>query len=326
MNNKINLVLASDQNYVKLLAPCIISILYNKKPTTEYNIYILESGISDFHKQKIKELEKFNNINNCTINFIDMAKEHPYLLKQPIKSLYWTAATIYMLAIPKLFAHLERVLCLDVDMIIKGDLLDLYNQNFEDNYCACVCWLPLTYKNTKLEDGSVIQEEYSLNSGVMLFNIPKIIADNKDKELLDFSLYSIRLPACPDQDILARVFNSKIKNIDEKYNTPVFDEDTLSRCSKEYKQELFTIFKDAIIIHYLYRIKPCNFKKLHKLNPYSVQAFFKYYQQSYLKFNFIQFKILWLTSAIKRLRRRLIGIKTIDNKKVLYIGKLQVKL
>ena len=59
-NKKINLVLASDQNYVKLLVPCIISVLYNKKPSTEIDIYILESGISNFDKQKIKELETFN--------------------------------------------------------------------------------------------------------------------------------------------------------------------------------------------------------------------------------------------------------------------------
>ncbi|MGV3278045.1 glycosyltransferase family 8 protein [Rickettsiales bacterium LUAb2] len=344
MNNKINLVLASDQNYVKLLVPCIISILYNKKPTTEYDIYILESGISDFHKQKIKELEKFNNINNCTINFINIKEAFSSLVLNNNKCSQYTSAILYRLAIPQLFKELDKILYLDVDMIIRDDLLNFYNQDFEDNYIASYKKpITLGYKSeiTKYQgeslqisevflkmgaDENILDEEKSnyINSATVLFNISKIILDKKDIEIINKCLEYKDALTFVDQDILVAVFKNKIKNISDLYNFWLFNQDEYNDKLKAYKVEYIKKLNNAIIYHYGQALKPFKLNKLYKITSY--KEFYKYYQMSYLKINLVKLQLIFLIASIKRLRRQFSGIKSINGKKVFYIGKLQIKL
>ena len=56
--SKINVCLASDNNYIPYASVVIASILLNSKKEDDLNIYILEGGISQKNREKVLSLKK----------------------------------------------------------------------------------------------------------------------------------------------------------------------------------------------------------------------------------------------------------------------------
>ena len=74
--SKIPVVLISDDNFIMPTCVAITSLIVNKKPETEYDIYIIMAECSDESYAKIKELHSthgmyfgHDHINNYVINY-----------------------------------------------------------------------------------------------------------------------------------------------------------------------------------------------------------------------------------------------------------------
>ena len=345
-NNKINLVLASDQNYVKLLVPCIISILYNKKPTTEIDIFILDGGISEFDKQKIKELKSFNNINNCTINFIDMTQQDykNLVINDDAIRKRFSSTILYRMFIPKLFSYLDRILYLDADSIVNDDLLDFYNQSFNKNYAVAPIYnygsdpyskkyieTQVQYKNKVVTIKDILLEMgvcnnlNALSSCIILYNIEQILQDNKEQELIEKCLKYKDHVSFIDGDALSAVFRDKVKDIDSNYYFLIFDIDEYNSWNELEQKLYFNDFKKAIIQHFTQKHKPHHLFKLYKLIPFSYYHFYYYHQMSYLRINPIKLNLIFLWAKVKRFRRLLSGTRFEANgKKVFYFLWLEI--
>lgn len=119
----------------------------------------------------------------------------------------------------------DRILWLDGDIIVNGDISGFYKSDFEDNYyIAC--------EDLAISRGK-IQEEYDnlgwdsskiyVNSGVLLVNLDKLRSDKiTRKDIAEFALANREKLHYPDQYILNAMFHDKIKLADEfKYNCQV---------------------------------------------------------------------------------------------------------
>ena len=93
----------------------------------------------------------------------------------------------------------NKVLYLDVDTIVTGDISELWYTNIYDNYIAAVP-----------ECG-----EY-YNSGVMLMNLEYMRKHNSSEALCSF--LESRIYTFPDQEAINNVFAGKIRKLPPKFN------------------------------------------------------------------------------------------------------------
>ena len=109
--------------------------------------------------------------------------------------------TYYQYLLVDVFKELDRILYLDVDIVVNGDLAPLWNTNLTGFYCAGVVDFKCDKNGHKYVLGMTDNHIY-VNSGVLLHNLEKIRADKKAQELFadTFNLKDIIKYA--DQDVI----------------------------------------------------------------------------------------------------------------------------
>ena len=244
MASKLNICLSSDNNYVQHMAVTIQSLV-NCHLSDELNIYILDTSISEENKKKILSLAKpnvhifFKQINEALFNGFDFSKKT-----------YFTSAIFNRFKIPEFFSDLDRVLYLDVDIVVMKNLSDFYNMDMEGKALAMIAdWNENIYKK-------LMNIESYYNSGVMLFDI---------KNSLNLNVYSLLMNALknntldlkmPDQDIINLTCQHIIKPVDFTYNTQIHPNLT------ENIKWIIKHIDDVKILHYTSQLKPWKSKKV----------------------------------------------------------------
>ena len=125
----IPIIFSTDDNYVPFLEITLRSIIDNASKKYKYEINVLNTGLDIDRVSKVKMLEN----ENFTINFCDIS-EYIEPMKKKLKNLYhFSMATWYRLFIQSLFPQYDKVLYLDCDIIVLGDISKLYNIQLGNN-------------------------------------------------------------------------------------------------------------------------------------------------------------------------------------------------
>lgn len=205
---------ASDDNYSMHLTVAITSILINSKIGEFFNFYVLDGGIKNKNKEKITNLKKIKNFN---LEFIQIKNEK--IDKCPMAGLenVFSRQAYYRYLIPFIKPNLDKALYLDCDVAVNSSLLELYQTDLKNAFCA-VCkeennsYLEINCKNTEVKN--------YFNSGVMLINCKKWREENIFEKLIentDFLFKENRLKFL-DQDALNYTFRENVIFIDLKFN------------------------------------------------------------------------------------------------------------
>lgn len=132
----LTVVVACDNHYLILLAALIKSIEANIRSGQTINVYVIEDKLTQANKQKLK---RSVNANITTLSWQKMDEVIPAGMHLPLdKSSY--PLNIYMrLFIPYFIPkEIEKVLYLDVDMIVQGDITTIFENDLGDNSIAAV--------------------------------------------------------------------------------------------------------------------------------------------------------------------------------------------
>lgn len=135
MNNKrIPIFFACDDNFVKFTIVAITSLKANASKDYIYDIHILYTKMSEEMKKVTLTLS--DETFNITFDDVtDYLKSVNYKLH--VRD-YYSKTTYYRLFISEMFPELDKALYVDSDMIILGDISELYNHELGDNYVgAC---------------------------------------------------------------------------------------------------------------------------------------------------------------------------------------------
>lgn len=205
--NKIKICLITDNNYAIPTAVAIVSMIENKNADSIYEINILAVELDDFHKRKLKELEK----GSVSINIIDFDSDR---YKQIKAKTHVNNSALIKFDIANIFHNYEKILYLDGDVIVQKDLSELYNLSLEDFLAICVRDMGAEVKE---KFHNVIGINKYFNSGVMLLNLDKIRYDNLSETLFKTKKNNPNWP-CMDQDVFNFVFENKVKWVEPKYN------------------------------------------------------------------------------------------------------------
>lgn len=205
-----NVLYTCDDNYVWLMGVSIISLLENNKKLENISIFILGDNISEYNKEKLKDISlKYNR----SITVINMPKiEIPESL---LKSRWPRSAFYRLYSAQYLPKNIKKVLYLDCDTIVTGDLSKLDEIDIKESlFCGVLDCVGKYYKkNIGLSKDSIY-----INAGVLLINIDDLRKINIFEELKKYLNKYQKYINYADQDILNGVFHKKIKPIKCNYN------------------------------------------------------------------------------------------------------------
>ncbi len=240
----IPIFLASDENYAPFLCTTLYSILEHTKSFIDF--YVLDGGIEANSKGLIeKSLRQFNNY---SIKYFNMTE---FDLERFPNIRHYSLNTFSRYFIPQLTPDIEKAIYIDVDVIVNGDIAELYNIDLENFALASVP------ENFYQKNGEYVKEhikydfdntENYFNAGVMLLNIKQFIENNYSDELIQMTIEYFDKLSCPDQDIFNILFENNHKLIDYKFNYMPDFYDSYKNILNENEVEYLN--NNAIIYHY----------------------------------------------------------------------------
>ncbi|MDR1595786.1 MAG: glycosyltransferase family 8 protein [Puniceicoccales bacterium] len=240
MRQKISIAYVFDDKFTDLF---IVSAYSAAKNTSAgITVYVVDCGISKKNRTKILQLSgKCENI--LTIKS-GQPERVSAIEKLPIPP-HFSSAIFYRLAISKIFPELERVIYVDCDTIVSGDIISLWDEDLggrpfgaveEDGNFFC--------KKTKLrrqmELGLSSEKKY-YNSGVLLIDC-KEFERSKIFERVVEQVEKSEVPLiCPEQDAM----NLCLENHEHVALSPKYNFMPFTPLGKQCNEKII-----PIIVHY----------------------------------------------------------------------------
>jgi len=229
-SKNIPIVICFDDNYSLSGGALINSIVKNSTEKDNYDIVVLENGVSARNKSRLISLIK--NKNNFSIRFFDVNAFSE--MKSVYTRAHFSAATYARLFIPSLFSNFEKVLFIDADTIVESDVAELVHIDMKNNLVAAV-------KDIVMEGfvkfGAIAHSEEGQNetakeylnnvlamkdteryfqAGLILFNVAQMNAENTYTQLM--ATMKSRSFWFLDQDIMNKVFYDRVHYLPFEWN------------------------------------------------------------------------------------------------------------
>ena len=252
MQNNVPIFLASNDKYAPFVATTIASVCYNTKSFCEF--YVLDSGISNLNKKRIELLkDKFNNFSVEYLH-IDLSKFNNFQLLPHI-----SLDTYSRFFIPLLKPELDKVIYLDVDIAVLGDVKELYDNDLEDHFLGAVPEYYVIDKQKNIAKNLEIKYNDSkqfFNAGILLINAKKWRENNITEKLFEIqSKYNYKLTN-GDQDILIKRFYEDYVILDSRFNLLSGQIIYKKQFSKDVEKMVNNAIQNPIIRHFETPNKP----------------------------------------------------------------------
>lgn len=226
MDKIIPILYACDDNYLPLMGASIYSLMENADKKHNYIIYILytPTGIQENNINKIKAMEN----DSFKIVFVNVEEELTKIAKKLKTRDYYTNTTYYRLFVSKLFPQYEKMIYIDSDTIVLGDISKLYNIDIGDNIIAgctdeSVVVTPVFREYVEKVVGVDSFEKY-FNAGMIVINLKEFKNQNIFEKFLQLN-DDYYFEVAQDQDLLNVLCKDKVYYLDIGWNKmPIKDE------------------------------------------------------------------------------------------------------
>lgn len=258
-----HIVFSSDNNYAQHLGVTLASLLKNLAPDCIAQIYVIDGGISTENKQKLAMLQ---SIRPFALHYISVSISD--FDRFPLLGDHLTIATYFRLKIPELLPHLDKVLYLDIDMIVESDLSPLWSIDLpHDVWVGAV--IELGMKKPFLQSIGLNEDDFYFNAGVLLMNLTALRKIDFNARCIEFVTHYKQAIRFVDQDVLNHICANKVLWIDPRYNV------TFGLVDKAHKLDRYpspydvAAMENAIsnpaIIHYTGGSKPWHYACRHPM-------------------------------------------------------------
>lgn len=244
-----NILCATDDKYAPYCGVMLTSFLENHKGFHTEVYIIVKNSLKE--EKRLKRLEERYDVN---VNMI----EFPFndvISTFPISCSNWTIETYYRLFVAELLpADLDRVLYLDCDIIVDGDVSNMYFSDL-DGFSALVCTDIMSVQSGSPKRLGYDERHGYFNSGMMLINIPYWREHDILRRSIKFIKENSERLIYYDQDVLNYVLHDSKKFIGIEYNfvSPYIMKSVFNDLDQEIHQKVLTC--SPKIIHYTH-MKP----------------------------------------------------------------------
>ncbi|WP_010249949.1 glycosyltransferase [Acetivibrio cellulolyticus] len=259
----IKIVSASDDRYVQHLGIMLTSLLMNTDSRESLEFFVIDGGLTDKNKEILASIVGKYGLK---MHFLHLNPERYQSFK--VMS-YFGQVTFFRIFVTELFdPSVEKIIFLDCDMIIKGDIAELWETDVSGYYAAAG-------EDVGIENDGLFgtQHKRSLgikrkskyfNAGVMVINMTMWRNHNIPGQTSDYLLTHRNEIKFPDQDALNAVLCDKWKLLHPKWNQVA----TLQLFYKKkwvIRDDLLEAVHNPAIIHYSEPSKPWHYMNLHPM-------------------------------------------------------------
>ncbi|MBT0957753.1 DUF4422 domain-containing protein [Alphaproteobacteria bacterium KMM 3653] len=258
----VNIAFSADRAYLPHTAAMLRSLLLRSSAERQYNLFFLYSGIGEAGLEMLQEV----------LAPFPQAQLHPINVGNRFAGSYRSAsrapsnATYNRFLLFDLLPSLKRLLYIDVDMIVLGDVAEIFDTEMGKAKIAAVPdyimtrtltgkvptvdpKVPDLYAYHKNELGlSDAQINNYFNAGLLLFNFAEMDVPKVGRDLLAMAERGEFL--FRDQDILNRYFKDDLLRLPGKYNVFNTRLAGYSKVPQANHKEAMEARKAPFIIHY----------------------------------------------------------------------------
>lgn len=247
-----NILLTLDRNYLPPLRVLLTSMFINN-PDEQFDVYIAQDGFTPADHESVRALcARFH----AACHPIDI--DESWFESAPTLRYYSRAMYYRLLAAQMLPRDLDRILYLDPDMLVIGNLRPLYETEMGDHlYAACIHKGLVDFSTpvNKIRLSTYKTEGY-FNSGMLLMNLPRIREHVLPQAIFDYVRENRNLLVLPDQDVLNGLYGQHIMALDEQlynYDVRKYQEYNLQSCGEHDKA---WVMENTAILHFCGKKKP----------------------------------------------------------------------
>ncbi|WP_398589278.1 glycosyltransferase [Streptococcus suis] len=210
----LDIAFSVNNRYAQYLGATILSILAHH-PKEEVRVHILYKEIA----QSI--LQDLGNLAQQTPNL----ELHFHLLEDqqfsaiPIRTEQFPIESFSRFLLPELLADLGRILYLDVDILVHGNLMELFQTDLEEYALGAIVEADIfKYYQWYLDSLGFSPNDAYFSSGVLLMDLDKMRQNGTTNQLIAIALEKARDYKFPDQDILNTYYKGQFKQLSPAYN------------------------------------------------------------------------------------------------------------
>lgn len=273
--NNVPIVVEFDNFYAPYAGVCIQSIIDTASQRRNYDIIIISHGISDSNKYILQSLGR--NLSNISIRIFNASLFRESISNQiqgkmQIEDDFWVRNLS-----PYIFPCYEKIIAIDLDVLVQHDLAELMEIGVED-YCLAgvrdLIWCGQYVENFPWQKNGklfgITMHEYCetilplknplnyYNAGLTIWNCSN--CRNQVSKLAVIKNISNKNFYLSHQDAVNLVFEDRIKFIETKWNYQVQVNERFARrmsnAPEEYKKEYELGKQNPYVIHWLGNPKP----------------------------------------------------------------------
>ncbi|PRY52362.1 lipopolysaccharide biosynthesis glycosyltransferase [Arcticibacter pallidicorallinus] len=229
MNNAINIVTVCDNHYAVMLAALLKSIEVNRVGAEQIFLYIVDDGLKANSKRKISDSVSGNVFKLTWLSLDDVISDKSRL---PLDNSTFPLNVYIRLFIPHFVPEsLERVLYLDVDMIVETDIAKLWEVDMQGKVIAGVVDRSETVSSkwggiTNYEELGLRPETKYFNSGLLLIDPIKWREEDLTNRILSCVNENSQYAGFPDQYGLNVVLADQWLELDRRWNSYATSDDS----------------------------------------------------------------------------------------------------
>lgn len=237
--NNVNLFVAIDESYLQHCCVMLVSVLENN-PDLAFDCHVLTDFLSEHGRERLESVAKRHANCRVDVHLVDDAVFRGLKLNIPHISRH----TYYRYAIADLFPLLDKALYLDVDLVVRGSLAELWNTDLGSFLCAGVRD-PLIDRIHYKPEIYLGMDELYVNAGVLLLNLSEMRREGLFARLCDKTQELEGRIRFQDQDVINIVCRGRILELPERFNFT-------TRHVLDYPERR----SESVIVHYTGARKP----------------------------------------------------------------------
>lgn len=266
--SEIPVFFATDNNYVPFLAVALTSLLDNASKNYFYKIYVLTTSLKKEYVDQLTLIceDACKNGASASIEFVSMREEMEKSSGTFHLRDYYSKETYCRVFIPRFFPQYEKVLYLDCDIVVKGDISELFNIDIGDNIVGGISeevMVDYDVFGTYVEKALGVPRNEYFSAGVLLINAKKYREEDIETKFIKL-MNAFKFRVTQDEDYLNVLCHGKAKMIDLGWN------------KSAYRKVSFDD-KNLKLIHYKINWKPWHYDNVHY-----EEFFWEYAQKTFL--------------------------------------------
>ncbi len=211
-NEIIPIFFSIDDGYAPFLSVALASIIQNASDAYDYRATVLCNDLSEQNRQRLSALAT----DHFEIQFVPMGNRLDHIqdrIGNRLRADFFTLTIFFRLFIPAMFPEYDKAIYLDSDIVVPGDISELYRTELGDNLIAAaadhsVVGVPPFVRY--IENAIGVDRYHYINSGVLLMNLKRLREAALERRFLELmNKYHFDCIA-PDQDYLNALCYGKI--------------------------------------------------------------------------------------------------------------------